>query len=161
MVKERHPRQMYLSQVHPEGYSGYWKKDIEAAENITLDPESDIAKMHVAGQRERIIASDVSFQWRRKLKQWGYTLANRNEKARKDFKKAVDRLKEEGVWEIVLEASTAEELEVVRAILAESRDPVRVPDSSENLTFYPDEASWWKDVYGEVPKEVLIEELTR
>jgi hypothetical protein len=160
MGKERSPRQMHLTEVHPGGYGAYWKLEHVERESVLKDPEEKIARLHDPKERQKLISSDVSREWREQLKMWGYTTAARNERMRENFRTAVEKLKREGVWVMIVEGSTLEELQLARDVLADSKKPIRIPESSENLTIYPDEASWWKDVYGSVPKEVLIKELT-
>lgn len=160
MGKERSSRQMHLTEAHPGGYGAYWKLEQVTGGNVLEDPEEKIARLHDPRKRQKLISSDVSREWREQLKKWGYTTAARNERMRENLKTAVEKLKREGVWEMIVEGSTPEELQIAREILANSKEPIRIPESSENLTIYPDEASWWKDVYGSVPKEVLIKELT-
>lgn len=160
MSKERVPRQIPLTQAHPGGYLGYWGKEQSPVSDLLHDPEAGLANLHDKKERQKLISADVSHWWRQQLKKWGYTTAERNERMRRKFQMAIDRLKKEGVWDMIVKRSTIEELEAAREILANSKDPIRIEESSENLTFYPDEVSWWKDVYGTVPKEVLIKELT-
>lgn len=159
MGKERPPRQMHLTEVHPGGYGGYWRMELKKRSSLK-DPEEDIARLHDPRERQKLIARDVSHWWRQQLKEWGYTTAARNERMRRNFREAVEKLKREGVWEMVISNSSREELEKAREILANSQEPIVIAESSESITIYPDEASWWKDVYGTVPREVLIKELT-
>lgn len=151
---------MHLTEVHPDGYGGYWGIESTERKSLLYDPEANIAMMHDPREREKIISSDVSHWWREQLKAWGVTAANKNERDRRNFREAIERLKKEGVWEMIVKRSTIEELEMVRRVLKASQEPIRIDESSDNLTIYPDEASWWKDIYGTVPKEVLIKELT-
>jgi len=144
--------QMHLEQAHPQGCSGYWNSpeaDIRTAlEGTALDPEKGINAMHDRYKRDKLLRQDTAYEWRQKLKRWGYTDANRRILLEENMKRAVKRLQEKGVWQLILRGLTFQERETIHEIVSTSEEPIRDLDSSEGFTIYPNETTWIKDIYG-------------
>jgi len=145
-------RQLHLEEAHPEGYRGAWPHlyQKEFGKSPLDDPEEGLAIMHHKIKGEKLRKKDLDHWWRGKLREWGYTQANQKRRIEELHQQAARRLKDIGVWDIVLRRGfTLEEREIIHRILTDYKPPIRDPDSSEGFTIYPDESSWRRDLYGD------------
>lgn len=145
-------RQLYLAEVHPGKVTGFFREEhlLQRDEDFTLDPEEGLAIMHHKIKGEKLRKKDLDRWWKGKLKEWGYTQANQKRRIEELHQQAVRRLKDVGVWDIILRRDfTLEERETIHRILTDYKPPIRDPDSSEGFTIYPDESSWRRDLYGD------------
>ena len=112
------PIKMYLEQAHPQGYAGMWRlPPLEPkSPDETLDPERKINSMHYRKRLSAIHEKDLAHQWREKLKEWGYTDANKRKKLEMSMEDAILRLKEAGLWYLIRKPGLSrEEIDLIRA----------------------------------------------
>lgn len=152
MSPEKKPRQLPLEAAHPGGMAGMWPQRYEHEEelgpSITYDPERGIGAWHHKRKGEEIREKDRRRQWQQQLTDWGYTQANKHKKIEELFKEAEQHLKNAGVWTLIEKASlTLKDRKRIHIIL--KSPPIRDPDSSEGITFYPNEDSLWADLRSE------------
>lgn len=134
------PRQMHLEQAHSQGYLGFWNM------SSSVDPEKGINAMHNRYKRGKLRRQDSAYMLRQ-LKQWGFSDADKRIRIEINMKKAVMRLQKKGVWPLVLGKLTFQERDAIHEIVFTGNEPIRDLDSSEGVTIYPTEGSWFQDIY--------------
>ncbi len=147
------PRQMYFEDAHPGRYDGMWgpSKNISTEpKGQVIDPERRIHTMHY---KKRIFANhpimrDIRYEREQFLKMIGYTPKEIRQRLEESMSEAIQKLKEVGVWQLIeKESLTAEEIEIIHEALYEFTIE-RDWESSEGITIYPNEGSWWREIYG-------------
>ncbi len=115
-----------------------------------LNPEKKIEQLHNRYKRTAIIRKDVDYQRKRRLRNLGVSAAKKREKLYPKIDKAIARLQLLGLWGFISKPGrlTYKEIEFIRKIIREYREPIRDLDSSEGFTIYPNLASWFVDIYG-------------
>lgn len=143
-------RQLHLEEARPDGMVRVWRhlyeNEQELGPSIVADPEKVIGDWHHKRKGEAIREKDRRRQWQQQLKDWGFTRANKHKKIEELFEEAEQRLKDAGAWSLIEnEHFTLEDRKRIHIIL--KSPPIRDPDSSEGITFYPNEDSMWADLH--------------
>lgn len=157
------PRQLFLSAI-PGAYDRWENLPPEAPksdEEITAELEDQIeasyerimAIMHIPEKRMRIVQKELAHQGYLLLKALGLTGAALRERLEYKSARAVVRLKELGVWDMVLRKMTPQDRTLLHEITEnETREqegkPIVDYESSVGLTIYPSVAAWVTDHYG-------------
>ncbi|MFV1917703.1 MAG: hypothetical protein ACC618_04475, partial [Patescibacteria group bacterium] len=131
--------------------SGFFRQEPpgQRDKNFAVDPEAGISALHDKKEGPKLRNKDFDHEWRQQLKAWGYTQAMRQRRSEEFMDRAVQCLKAAGVWSIIeRKPFTIEDREEIHRILT-AKQPFRVLESSDGLTFYADQNSLWKDLHGE------------
>lgn len=151
------PRQMYLESAHPQGYDGMWQIQTQDRKDEPFqfrDPERGINKMHYRKRlyKTHIIIQDLGYL-KGQFRFWRMSEGEKRKKIEESMSKSIQYLKKVGVWQILEGNFSLEERILIHEIIANYKEPIKDPHSSEGFTIYPNEASWTREIYGNSDEE--------